>query len=109
MHGSQSLIWIIAILYQILNEFVDAFFESTSGITTTGATVIENLEAKSHGILIWRALLQWLGGVGIIVMALAVLPMLSIGGMQLFKTSHMNPDKVVPKATSLLQELILFI
>ena len=62
---------------------------------------IENLESKSHGILIWRALLQWLGGVGIIVMALAVLPMLSIGGMQLFKTeSYETPDKVVPKAAS---------
>ena len=60
-------------------SFTDAIFESTSGITTTGATVINNLEATSHGILIWRALLQWLGGVGIIVMALAVLPMLSIG------------------------------
>ena len=82
-------------------DFTDAIFESTSGITTTGATVINNLEATSHGILIWRALLQWLGGVGIIVMALAVLPMLSIGGMQLFKTeSYETPDKVVPKAAS---------
>ena len=82
-------------------SFIDAFFESISGITTTGATVIENLESKSYGILIWRALLQWLGGVGIIVMALAVLPMLSIGGMQLFKTeSYETPDKVVPKAAS---------
>ena len=81
--------------------FTDAIFESTSGITTTGATVINNLEATSRGILIWRALLQWLGGVGIIVMALAVLPMLSIGGMQLFKTeSYETPDKVVPKAAS---------
>ena len=89
------------LLSDIDMSFVDAFFESTSGITTTGATVIENLEAKSHGILIWRALLQWLGGVGIIVMALAVLPMLSIGGMQLFKTeSYETPDKVVPKAAS---------
>ena len=89
------------ILSDIDMSFVDAFFESTSGITTTGATVIENLESKSHGILIWRALLQWLGGVGIIVMALAVLPMLSIGGMQLFKTeSYETPDKVVPKAAS---------
>ena len=89
------------LLSDIEMSFIDAFFESTSGITTTGATVIENLEAKSHGILIWRALLQWLGGVGIIVMALAVLPMLSIGGMQLFKTeSYETPDKVVPKAAS---------
>ena len=55
------------LLSDIEMSFIDAFFESTSGLTTTGATVIENLEAKSHGILIWRALLQWLGGVGIIV------------------------------------------
>ena len=89
------------LLSDINMSFIDAFFESTSGITTTGATVIENLEKKSRGILIWRALLQWLGGVGIIVMALAVLPMLSIGGMQLFKTeSYETPDKVVPKAAS---------
>jgi trk system potassium uptake protein TrkH len=86
---------------QIDMSFTDAIFESTSGITTTGATVINNLDSTSHGILIWRALLQWLGGVGIIVMALAVLPMLSIGGMQLFKTeSYETPDKVVPKAAS---------
>ena len=89
------------LLSEINMSFTDAIFESTSGITTTGATVINNLEATSHGILIWRALLQWLGGVGIIVMALAVLPMLSIGGMQLFKTeSYETPDKVVPKAAS---------
>ena len=89
------------LLSEIDISFTDAIFESTSGITTTGATVINNLEATSHGILIWRALLQWLGGVGIIVMALAVLPMLSIGGMQLFKTeSYETPDKVVPKAAS---------
>lgn len=89
------------LLSEIDMNFTDAIFESTSGITTTGATVINNLEATSHGILIWRALLQWLGGVGIIVMALAVLPMLSIGGMQLFKTeSYETPDKVVPKAAS---------
>jgi len=88
-------------LFEIDMSFTDAIFESTSGITTTGATVINNLDTTSHGILIWRALLQWLGGVGIIVMALAVLPMLSIGGMQLFKTeSYETPDKVVPKAAS---------
>ena len=88
-------------LSEINMSFTDAIFESTSGITTTGATVINNLDTTSHGILIWRALLQWLGGVGIIVMALAVLPMLSIGGMQLFKTeSYETPDKVVPKAAS---------
>ena len=99
---SIALFGSLPFLFSEINmSFTDAIFESTSGITTTGATVINNLEATSHGILIWRALLQWLGGVGIIVMALAVLPMLSIGGMQLFKTeSYETPDKVVPKAAS---------
>ena len=80
----------------------DAFFESMSGITTTGSTVIVGLDGAAPGILLWRALLQWLGGVGIIVMALAVLPILSVGGMQLFQTEAFDaPDKVVPRATQL--------
>ena len=80
----------------------DAFFESMSGITTTGSTVISGLDDAPAGILLWRALLQWLGGVGIIVMALAVLPMLSVGGMQLFQTEAFDaPDKVVPRAAQL--------
>ncbi|MCG8624581.1 MAG: TrkH family potassium uptake protein [Proteobacteria bacterium] len=80
----------------------DAVFESVSGVTTTGSTVIAHLESMSHGILIWRALLQWLGGIGIIVMALAVLPILNIGGMQLFRTeAYDNPDKVIPRAAEL--------
>jgi len=80
----------------------DAFFESMSGITTTGSTVIVGLDSAPPGILLWRALLQWLGGVGIIVMALAVLPMLSVGGMQLFQTEAFDtPDKVLPRAAQL--------
>lgn len=80
----------------------DAVFESMSGITTTGSTILPSIEAASKGVLIWRALLQWLGGVGIIVMALAVLPMLSVGGMQLFKTESFEAaDKVIPRATQL--------
>ncbi len=83
-------------------SLTNAVFESVSGITTTGSTIIPFIEAMSPGILIWRALLQWLGGIGIIVMALAVLPMLSVGGMQLFKTeSYETPDKVVPRAAEL--------
>ena len=97
---SISIFGSLPFLFSELNmSFVDAIFESTSGITTTGATVILNLEQTSSGILLWRALLQWLGGIGIIVMAIAILPMLSIGGMQLFKTeSYETPDKVVPRA-----------
>ena len=63
---------------------VDALFESMSGITTTGATVMNGLDDLPKGILIWRALLQWLGGIGIVVIALFILPFLRIGGMQLF-------------------------
>ena len=83
-------------------SLTNAVFESISGITTTGSTIIPVIESMSPGILVWRALLQWLGGIGIIVMALAVLPMLSVGGMQLFKTeSYETPDKVVPRAAEL--------
>jgi len=97
---SISLFGSLPFLFSNLNlNFVDAFFESTSGVTTTGSTIIPNLEQVSYGILLWRALLQWLGGIGIIVMAIAILPMLSIGGMQLFKTeSYETPDKIIPRA-----------
>ena len=80
-------------------DFTDSFFESMSGITTTGATVIDTLDDQSRGILIWRSLLQWLGGIGIIVMAVAVLPMLQIGGMQLFKLESSDAsDKILQRA-----------
>ena len=97
---SISLFGSLPFLFSTLNlNFIDAFFESTSGITTTGSTIISNLDQVSYGILLWRALLQWLGGIGIIVMAVAILPMLSIGGMQLFKTeSYETPDKIIPRA-----------
>ncbi|MEQ8389194.1 MAG: TrkH family potassium uptake protein [Alphaproteobacteria bacterium] len=80
----------------------DAFFESMSGITTTGATVITTLTNAPPGILIWRALLQWLGGIGFIVMAIAVLPLLRVGGMQLFQTeSSDQSEKIMPRATQI--------
>ncbi|MDG2312679.1 MAG: TrkH family potassium uptake protein [Alphaproteobacteria bacterium] len=79
-------------------SFADAFFEAMSGITTTGATVIVNLDQAPPGILLWRALLQWLGGIGIIVTAVAVLPMLKVGGMQLFRMeSSDTTEKVLPR------------
>ena len=78
----------------------DAVFEATSGITTTGATVLVGLDAMPRGILLWRALLHWLGGIGIIVMAVAILPMLRIGGMQLFRMeSSDKTEKVKPRVT----------
>ena len=79
-------------------SYADAFFEAMSGITTTGSTVIVGIDSAPKGILLWRALLQWQGGIGIIVMAIAVLPMLRVGGMQLFRTeSSDRSDKVLPR------------
>ena len=83
-------------------SFTDALFESISGITTTGSTILTSIEVASPGIILWRALLQWLGGIGIIVMALAILPMLSVGGMQLFKTeTYEASDNAIPRARQL--------
>jgi len=79
-------------------DYTDAFFEAMSGITTTGATVMSNLEDAPRGLLLWRALLQWLGGVGIIVMGMLVLPALQVGGMQLLRTeSSDRSEKALPR------------
>tara|TARA_B110000438_G_scaffold303338_1_gene364355 strand:+ start:169 stop:1617 length:1449 start_codon:yes stop_codon:yes gene_type:complete len=79
-------------------SFVDAFFESMSGITTTGSTIINDLDYASKSILIWRAILQWLGGIGVIVMAITILPLLKIGGMQLFRMENSSTaEKILPK------------
>ncbi len=78
--------------------FSEAFFESMSGITTTGATIINDLDKSPKSILLWRAIMQWLGGIGIVVMAITILPLLKVGGMQLFKME--GPDsteKILPR------------
>ena len=88
-------------------SFTDAFFEAVSGITTTGSTVIPNLEILSEGILVWRSLLQWFGGIGIIVLAVAILPTLQIGGMQLLHMEHDDPyEKTLPKINKFIFEII---
>jgi trk system potassium uptake protein len=80
----------------------DAVFESVSGITTTGATVIVGLDAASPGILLWRAILHWLGGIGFIVMAVAILPILRVGGMQLVRTESSDlSEKILPRAAQI--------
>ena len=85
----------------------DAFFESMSGITTTGSTIISNLEITPKGILLWRAILQWLGGIGIIVMAITLMPVMNVGGMQLFKiSSNDSSEKVLPKSKEIALRLI---
>ena len=79
--------------------FTDAVFESVSGFTTTGASVLTNIEAVSKGLLFWRSFIQWLGGMGIIVLSVAILPFLGVGGMQLYKAEVPSPvpDKLKPR------------
>ncbi|MCA8929596.1 MAG: TrkH family potassium uptake protein, partial [Alphaproteobacteria bacterium] len=105
-----ALCWLVAavfaslpfVLMQVPLSFTDAFFEAMSGITTTGSTVMIGLDHAPPGILLWRALLQWFGGIGIIVTALAVLPMLQVGGMQLFRMeSSDRSDKAFPRTAQL--------
>jgi trk system potassium uptake protein TrkH len=79
--------------------YTDAFFEAMSGLTTTGATVMTGLDELSPGILLWRAMLQWFGGIGIVVMAISVMPMLNVGGMQIFRTETSDTsEKILPRA-----------
>ena len=86
----------------------DAWFETVSAITTTGSTVFIGLDSMPKGILFWRALLQWIGGIGIIVMAIAILPTLKIGGMKLFKTESSDiSEKILPRSSSLSSHILL--
>ena len=89
-------------------SITDSFFESMSGITTTGSTIITDLNSSPKAILLWRALLQWLGGIGIIVMAITLMPIMNIGGMQLFKVSSGDAsEKILPKTKEITLRLIL--
>ncbi len=103
-------VWVVAAAFAALPfcwsqldlSYTDAFFEAMSGLTTTGSTVIVGLDNAPPGILFWRSFLQWLGGLGIVVMAVAVLPMLQIGGMQLFKAEAFDTaDKILPRAAQI--------
>ena len=102
-----TLVWAVVCLFGALPfmfadidlDLADAFFESMSGLTTTGSTVIVGLDRLPPGLLLWRSILQWLGGIGIIGMGIAVLPFLRVGGMQLFRSeSSDRSDKVLPRA-----------
>ncbi|PIB36889.1 potassium transporter [Reichenbachiella sp. 5M10] len=90
-------------------DFTDAFFETISGFTTTGATILTDIESLDKGILFWRSLTQWIGGMGIIVLAVAILPLLGIGGMQLFvaEAPGISPDKLKPRITETAKRLWL--
>ena len=89
-------------------SLTDSFFESMSGITTTGSTIITNLNEAPKAILFWRAILQWLGGIGIIIMAITLMPIMNVGGMQLLKTSDFhNNEKILPKSEAIIIRLII--
>ncbi len=87
------------VVHGSIPNFTDAFFETMSGFTTTGASILNDIEAMPHGLLFWRSLTQWLGGMGFIVLSLAILPILGIGGMQLFVAEVPGPtkDKIHPR------------
>ncbi len=102
-----ALVWIVFSLFGMLPFYLsgavlnitDAFFETMSGFTTTGATILRDVEAMTHSILLWRALSQWLGGMGIIVLSIAILPMFGLGGMQLYaaEVTGLNYEKLSPR------------
>jgi len=84
------------------SRFVDAFFEAMSGLTTTGSTVLSGLDDMPMGLLLWRGILQWIGGVGIIVVAMVFLPELRVGGMQIFRSQgYETTGKILPRATEI--------
>ena len=110
-----SLAWLMVALFGSLPFLLstqdfslsEAFFESMSGITTTGATIISDLDNSPKSILLWRAIMQWLGGIGIVVMAITILPLLKVGGMQLFKME--GPDsteKILPRTVEVASIII---
>ena len=109
-----SLAWLSVALFGSLPfmlsnlnlSFSEAFFESMSGITTTGSTVISDLDNSPKSILLWRAIMQWLGGIGIIVMATTVMPLLKVGGMQVFKTDSSGTEKILPKTIEVAATII---
>jgi trk system potassium uptake protein TrkH len=96
------------ILSHTVGSFTDAVFESVSGVTTTGATVLSGLDSLPRDILLWRSIMQWIGGLGIIALGAAVLPFLRIGGMRLFKTESSDlSDKALPRTRRILTQLLL--
>lgn len=111
-----TLSWIVLTVFAALPlsfsalnlSYTDAFFEAMSGVTTTGSTVIVGLDTAPPGVLLWRSMLQWLGGVGIVVMAIGVLPMLKVGGMQLFRTeSSEKSEKAMPRVAQIVTAIVV--
>ena len=88
-------------------SYVDAFFEAVSGVTTTGATVLQDLDHRSYGLLVWRSIMQWVGGLGILAFVTVLLPYLKVGGMQIFRSeSSGHADKVMPRSIEVLISIL---
>lgn len=113
-----AMLWIVLTLFASLPflfcelglSFTDAYFEAMSGITTTGSTVLTGLDGLPPGLLLWRGILQWLGGLGIVVMALSILPMLRVGGMQMFRVEAFETEgKMLPRAAQLSAGIVLIL
>ncbi|WVM94311.1 potassium transporter TrkG [Halopseudomonas pachastrellae] len=111
-----SLSWVLMSLFGALPLFFshfelsaeDAVFEAVSGITTTGSTILSGIEHLAPSLLLWRSLLQWLGGLGVIGMAVSILPFLRVGGMRLFHTESSDwSEKSIPRVQSLARLLVL--
>ncbi len=112
-----SIVWVILSLFgalpfvlsRAIPSYTDAFFETISGFTTTGASILNNIEELPKGILFWRSIIQWMGGMGIIVLSLAILPFLGIGGVQLFtaEVPGVTADKLHPHVKETAQRLWL--
>ena len=111
-----TLCWLSVCLFAALQLYLsfpelsvtDAWFETVSAITTTGSTVLSGLDTMPKAVLLWRAILQWIGGIGIIVMAIAILPALKIGGMKLFKTESSDiSEKILPRSSSLSSSILM--
>ncbi len=98
----------IPFMLELQLSYTDAFFETMSGITTTGSTVLSGLDNIEEGVLLWRSLLQWLGGIGFIVMAVAVLPFLKVGGMRLFQSESSDwSEKIMPRSGSIAKHIVI--
>ncbi len=108
--------WIVLAIFAALPFYLsslkmspaDSFFEAMSGITTTGSTVITDLNHAPAGILLWRAMLQWLGGIGVIILSISILPFLNVGGMQIFRTEQSENERVSPRTKKLVADIIIF-
>ena len=99
---SLSLVLCPFILGEPNTRFTDAFFEAMSGFTTTGSTILESLDKLPRGLLLWRGLMQWFGGIGVVVVAMVFLPVLRVGGMQIFRTEGFDTfGKILPRAAEI--------